>query len=196
MTIPTPTAERTSRIGRKPIILPAGVEAKFHDHQLQVKGAKGQLSALVHEFVSLNIEKNEIQVSLNEASKKNVTASKKKLQKSLAGTWRAKIQNMVQGVNQGFEIKLALVGVGYRAQSKGKVLGLSLGFSHPTDYALPEGVVAETPTPTEVIIKGINKDLVGLVAAQIRDIRSPEPYKGKGIRYANERIELKETKKK
>ena len=119
-----------------------------------------------------------------------------KLSRALAGTTRALVNNMVTGVTAGFEKKLQLVGVGYRAQTKGKTLNLSLGFSHPVDYTMPEGVTAETPSQTEVVIKGIDKQLVGQVAAEIREFRRPEPYKGKGVRYADEHVRRKEAKKK
>ncbi len=190
------SAEATSRIGRKPVVIPSGVEVKLQDQKLSVKGPKGNLSINIHPFINLIIEKDQIKVETDKEARKNITGASKKLYRSIAGTERANIHNLVHGVTQGFERKLVLVGVGYRAQSKGKILSLSLGFSHPTDYSVPEGVIIETPTQTEIIVKGVNKELVGLVAAQIRRIRGPEPYKGKGVRYANEVIELKETKKK
>ncbi|RDI46962.1 50S ribosomal protein L6 [Aquicella lusitana] len=187
---------RTSRIGRKPVVVPSGVEVKLQDQKLSVKGPKGQLTMAIHPYVHVAIENNEIKVQPNNESKRTLTGPKTKLYRSIAGTTRANIHNVIHGVAQGFERKLVLVGVGYRAQAKGKVLSLSLGFSHPTDFAVPEGITIETPTQTEILVKGINKELVGLVAAQIRSVRGPEPYKGKGVRYANEVIELKETKKK
>ena len=189
----------TSRIGRKPVAVPAGVEVKIHDLKLMVKGPKGNLSLELHPFVHVRIEKNEIKVEPNNQPSqggKVITGASKKLYKSIAGTVRSNINNLIHGVTHGFERRLVLVGVGYRAQAKGKILSLNLGFSHPTDFAVPEGVVVETPTQTEIVIKGANKELVGLVAAKIRSFRGPEPYKGKGIRYANEVIEIKETKKK
>ncbi len=186
----------TSRIGRKPVVIPAGVEVKLKDLQLTAKGPKGQMAVDLHPFVHIVIEGANINVHTNTESKKNITGSSKKLYRSITGTVRANIHNIVHGVTQGFECKLLLVGVGYKAQAKGKVLGLNLGFSHPTDFAVPEGITIETPTPTEIIVKGVNKVLVGQVAAKIRKVRGPEPYKGKGVRYANEVIELKETKKK
>jgi len=192
----TSTSIPTSRIGRKPVTVPSGVEVKLHDQKLSVKGPKGNLSITLHPFVQVTIDKNEIQVSPKSTSKRAITGSSTKLYRSIAGTVRANINNVILGVSQGFERKLLLVGVGYRAQSKGKVLSLSLGYSHPTDFNVPEGVVIETPTQTEIIVKGANKELVGLVAAQIRSVRGPEPYKGKGVRYSDEKIELKETKKK
>lgn len=190
------SAVKTSRIGRKPVVIPTGVDVKLHAKEISVKGPKGQLSVDTHPFVHVVIENNEIKVRPNTNADQVITGSSMKLYRSIAGTIRANIYNMIHGVTQGFERKLVLVGVGYRAQAKGKVVSLSLGFSHPTDFNVPEGVTVETPTQTEIIIKGFNKQLVGLVASQIRRIRGPEPYKGKGVRYANEIIELKETKKK
>ena len=186
----------TSRIGRKPVTVPSGVEAKIQDQALSVKGPKGHLSIALHPFVMVTIEKNEIKVQPNSVDKKLITGAASKLYRSIAGTVRANIYNIIHGVTHGFERKLLLVGVGYRAQAKGKILSLSLGFSHPTEFSVPEGVTIETPTQTEILIKGVNKELVGLVASQIRRIRGPEPYKGKGVRYSDEVIELKETKKK
>lgn len=186
----------TSRIGRKPVTVPSGTQVKIQDQELLVKGPKGQLSIPLHPFVHVTIEGDEIKVHPNSDSGRIITGASKKLYRSIAGSMRARIYNLVHGVTHGFERKLVLVGVGYRAQAKGKVLSLSLGFSHPTDFNVPEGITIETPTQTEILVKGINKELVGLVAANIRDIRGPEPYKGKGVRYANEVIELKETKKK
>lgn len=192
----TATTTRTSRIGRKPVTVPAGVEVKLQDQQLSVKGPKGHLSINLHPFVHVTLEKNEIKVQPTTDAENKITGASKRLYRSIAGTERANINNVIHGVTHGFERKLVLVGVGYRAQAKGKVLSLSLGFSHPTDFSVPEGVTVETPTQTEIVIKGANKELVGLVAAKIRSVRGPEPYKGKGVRYANEVIELKETKKK
>jgi large subunit ribosomal protein L6 len=186
----------TSRIGRKPVAVPTGVEVKIKDEKLLVKGPKGNLSLDLHPFVHIAVENNEIKVQASNQNKKVITGASAKLYRSIAGTIRAKIYNLIRGVTHGYERKLMLVGVGYRAQAKGKILSLSLGYSHPTDFSVPEGVVVETPTQTEIVIKGASKELVGLVAAQIRRHRGPEPYKGKGIRYANEVIEIKETKKK
>ena len=186
---------QTSRIGRKPIAIPSGVEVKIQNEQLSIKGPKGLSSILLHPFVNVSIEEGEVKICPN-AKDKNITGASKKLYRSIAGTLRANIANSIEGVTHGFERRLALVGVGYRAQTKGKVLSLSLGFSHPTDFSVPEGIVIETPSQTDIVIKGTSKELVGLVAAKIRSIRGPEPYKGKGVRYANETIELKETKKK
>lgn len=187
---------QTSRIGRKPVAVPAGVEVKIQDQTLSVKGPKGHLSIALHPYVHVSVEDSQIKVQPNADNNMIITGPSTKLYRSIAGTIRASIYNLVHGVTHGFERKLLLVGVGYRAQAKGKILSLSLGFSHPTDFPVPEGVTIETPTQTEILVKGVNKELVGLVAAQIRRIRLPEPYKGKGIRYANEVIEIKETKKK
>lgn len=190
------TTITTSRIGRKPVAVPAGVEVKIQDLKLSAKGPKGQLSVQLHPFIDVTLEDGHIKVQPNAEAKKTITGPANKLYRAIAGTTRANIYNVIHGVTEGFEKKLVLVGVGYRAQAKGKILSLSLGFSHPTDFSVPEGVTVETPTQTEILIKGSNKELVGLVAANIRRIRGPEPYKGKGVRYANEVIELKETKKK
>lgn len=186
----------TSRIGRKPVTIPKGVEIKIQGEKISIKGPKGHLDMPLHPYVNVKMESDQILVQPNTDSEMNITGPSTKLYRSIAGTIRAKIFNLVHGVSSGYERKLLLVGVGYRAQAKGKILGLSLGFSHPTDYQLPEGVTAETPTPTEIILKGVNKETVGQAAAEIRSYRGPEPYKGKGIRYAEEVIELKETKKK
>ena len=186
----------TSRIGRKPVAIPSGVDVKLKDAQLSVKGPKGQLSLTVHPYVNVIIENDTIKIHPNTDGDHVITGASIRLYRSIAGTVRANIYNLIHGVTHGFERNLVLVGVGYKAQAKGKVLSLSLGYSHPTDFAVPEGIVVETPTPTEISIKGSNKEVVGLVAANIRSIRGPEPYKGKGVRYANEIIEIKETKKK
>ena|SRR3990167_142841 len=185
----------TSRVGRKPVAIPSGVEIKVHDHELVIKGPKGQKSLLVHPFVKLAVVDNHINLCAN-VEGKYLTQADTKLSKSIVGTMRARISNLVHGVSAGFERKLMLVGVGYRAQCKGKILSLTLGFSHPVEFEIPAGIIIETPTQTEVLIKGLDKELVGQVAAKIRMLRSPEPYKGKGVRYANEVIEIKETKKK
>lgn len=186
----------TSRIGRRPVAIPSGVEVKIQDQKISVKGPEGHLDMMLHPYVHVKMESNQVLIQPNAESKKNITGPSTKLYRSIAGTIRAKIYNIVQGVSRGYERKLLLVGVGYRAQAKGKVLSLSLGFSHPTDYHLPAGVTVETPIPTEIIVKGVDKEAVGQAAAEIRSYRSPEPYKGKGVRYAEEVIELKETKKK
>ncbi len=186
----------TSRVGRKPVAIPAGVDVKLQNDELQMKGPKGTLSINVHPFVKVTIENQEVKVTMNDDGDDVITGAKKKLFRSIIGTVRANISNSIQGVSQGFERKLQLVGVGYRAQAQGKVLNLSLGYSHPTPFNVPEGVTVETPTQTEILVKGPCKIVVGQVAAKIRSVRPPELYKGKGVRYANEVIELKETKKK
>jgi large subunit ribosomal protein L6 len=186
----------TSRIGRMPVSIPSGVEVKMQGQEFSAKGPKGQLTITLHPFVKVVVEDNKVKVQRNNDYTDVITGTGKKLYRSIVGTVRSNLSNAITGVSQGFERKLLLVGVGYRAQSKGKILGLSLGFSHPTDFNVPEGVTIETPTQTEIIIKGASKKLVGEVAATIRSIRSPEPYKGKGVRYSDEVIELKETKKK
>jgi len=176
-----------SRIAKNPVLIPKGVEITLNDQDVSVKGAKGQMDFTVHSLVGVAV--NDGQVSFD-------TRDTSKAASALSGTTRAVIQNMVTGVSEGFQKKLELVGVGYRAQAQGKVLNLTLGFSHPVSYPLPEGVTAETPSQTEIIIKGIDKQRVGQVAAEIRAYRPPEPYKGKGVKYSDEVIVRKEAKKK
>ena len=176
-----------SRVAKNPIELPSGVEVKLDGKNLNVKGSKGELSMVVHDTVDVAQEDNVLKFS---------TASEEKSAHAMAGTMRALANNLVTGVSQGFEKKLELVGVGYRAQAKGKVLNLTLGFSHPVDFDVPEGITIETPSQTEIVIKGADKQQVGQVAAKIRAYRPPEPYKGKGVRYADEHIVRKEAKKK
>lgn len=195
-TTTTNTAERSSRVGRKPVTVPSGVDVKINSDEFSAKGPKGQLSVNIHPFVKVQLNDGAVTVESNKDIKKHLTGTDIKLYKSITGTVRSNINNVIHGVSVGFERKLQLVGVGYKAQAKGKVLGLSLGFSHPTEYPVPEGITIETPQPTEIVVKGANKELVGQVAAEIRAIRSPEPYKGKGVRYADEHVEIKETKKK
>ena len=175
-----------SRVAKNPVKLPQGVEIKLDGQALSVKGAKGTLELSLHPTVEVVQEDGELRF-VARAGSPNM---------AMAGTTRALVNNMVIGVSQGFERKLQLVGVGYKAQAKGQVLNLALGYSHPIDYQLPEGVSAETPSQTDIIIKGIDKQLVGQVAAEIRDFRRPEPYKGKGVRYADEVVRRKEAKKK
>jgi len=177
-----------SRVAKKPITLPNGVDFTIADSVITVKGGKGSIQMKLHHAVAVEKEANVIKVSLKKATSKAVDA--------VAGTTRAVVQNMVTGVSHGFERKLVLVGVGYRAQAQGSLLNLSLGFSHPIKYDVPKGITVETPSQTEIVIKGIDKQLVGQVAADIRAFRPPEPYKGKGVRYLNEFIILKEGKKK
>ncbi|KZY96426.1 MULTISPECIES: 50S ribosomal protein L6 [Thalassolituus] len=176
-----------SRVAKAPVAIPAGVEVKLADDKITIKGKQGQLELDVHASVAISQEENELKFAPKSADKQA---------NALAGTFRSLVNNMVTGVSVGFEKKLILQGVGYRAKASGKTLNLSLGFSHPVDYALPEGVTAETPSQTEVVIKGIDKQQVGQVAAEIRGYRPPEPYKGKGVRYADENVRRKEAKKK
>ncbi|MCK5355386.1 MAG: 50S ribosomal protein L6 [Methyloprofundus sp.] len=176
-----------SRIANSPINIPAGVEVKIADGDMVVKGSNGELSYRLNEAVKIDINDNVINIKWNETDKSA---------RVLAGTTRSIVNNMVTGVSEGFEKKLTLIGVGYRAQMKGKVLNLTLGFSHPIDYQIPEGITIETPSQTEIVIKGNDKQAVGQVAADIRAYRPPEPYKGKGVRYADEHVFRKEAKKK
>lgn len=176
-----------SRIAKAPVNIPKGVDIKLEGNNLTVKGSNGQLSYDMNPAVTLGIADNVIQVQWDRDDKK-ATAQ--------AGTARAIVSNMVVGVSAGFEKKLTLIGVGYRAQAKGNILNLALGFSHPIDYEVPAGIVVETPSQTEILVKGTNKQLVGEVAAKIRAYRPPEPYKGKGVRYADEHVARKEAKKK
>jgi large subunit ribosomal protein L6 len=180
-----------SRVAKAPVIIPNGVEVVFEQKSVSVKGPKGMLSMIIVKNIELKAE------SENDARIIRVSAkSSDKQTNAMSGTTRALLNNMVTGVSQGFEKTLELVGVGYRAQVKDQVLNLSLGFSHPIDFNLPEGVQAETPNNTTVILRSINKQLLGQTAAEIRSYRKPEPYKGKGVKYANEIIKRKETKKK
>lgn len=186
----------TSRVGRKPITIPAGVDVKVQGQDLSIKGPKGHMTLPMHPSVQIKVEDGHIQVEMNNNAGYSRSGSGSKLKKSITGTARAKIYNLVHGVTIGFERKLTLVGVGYRAQAAGKKLNLTVGYSHPVSIDAPEGITIETPSVTEILVKGIDKHLVGHIASLIRAVRSPEPYKGKGIRYSNEVIVLKETKKK
>jgi large subunit ribosomal protein L6 len=176
-----------SRIAKAPVIIPKGVELNLVGFDLTVKGPKGKLSYALNEAVNLNISNDVVLVEWNQNDKK-ATAQ--------AGTARANLSNMVKGVYEGFEKKLTLIGVGYRAQAKDNILSLSLGFSHPVDFEVPVGITVETPTQTEIIVRGNDKQLVGEVSAKIRAYRPPEPYKGKGVRYSDEHVVRKEAKKK
>lgn len=176
-----------SRVAKNPIAVPSGVEVGIEANFVTVKGPQGLLRFIIHKSVSVTHKDNLIQVIANDDST---------LANTQSGTARAVLANMVQGVSKGFERKLTLVGVGYRAQAQGDKLNLSLGFSHPVEHKMPPGVRVETPTQTEILIKGADKHLVGQVAADVRAYRPPEPYKGKGVRYANEVVSIKETKKK
>lgn len=173
-----------SRIANSPIAVPDGVEFNHDNGVVNVKGKSGSLEMVMHPDVTLEVEESVVRVS-----------PRKSGGMAMAGTMRALINNMIQGVTEGFEKKLTLVGVGYRAQVQGKKVNLQLGFSHPIDFEIPDGVTVETPSQTEVVIKGTDKQLVGQVAAEIRSLRPPEPYKGKGVRYADERVVMKEAKK-
>lgn len=176
-----------SRVANSPITLPSGVEVKLNGQDFSVKGAKGQMAFAIHDSVALVQEEGELKVRAKVEDKGA---------KAMAGTMRALVQNMVTGVTEGFQKKLELQGVGYRAQSQGKTLTMQLGFSHPVVYELPEGISAETPSQTEIVITGVDKQRVGQVCAEIRGFRPPEPYKGKGVRYAGEYVKRKEAKKK
>jgi large subunit ribosomal protein L6 len=176
-----------SRIAKAPVSIPAGVDFKRDGQTVVVKGKKGEMSLDIHSSVVLEQEDNALKFSAANESREAV---------ALSATMRVLVNNMVKGVSEGFEKKLVLNGVGYRAKASGNTLNLSLGFSHPIDYELPEGVKADTPSQTEVVISGADKQKVGQVAAEIRAFRPPEPYKGKGVRYADEYVRRKETKKK
>jgi large subunit ribosomal protein L6 len=175
-----------SRVANNPITIPSGVEVNIAGQNVTVKGGKGSLSHEIHPAVEISREDNVLKFSPKAMDNAD----------ALAGTTRALLNNMVTGVSQGFEKKLQLVGVGYRAQAQGNVLNLTLGFSHPVAFKVPEGITIETPSQTEVVVKGTDKQVVGQVAANIRAYRPPEPYKGKGIKYADEQIVRKEAKKK
>jgi len=173
-----------SRVASNPITIPKGVDVNLSDSQVKIKGPKGNLELQLHEAVNLEMGDGECRVQWD--AEKNV---------AMAGTFRSLVNNMVTGVSEGFEKRLNLVGVGYRAQAQGNKLNLALGFSHPIDYQMPEGVSVETPSQTEIVVAGCDKQKVGQAAAEIRAFRPPEPYKGKGVRYSDERVVRKETKK-
>lgn len=176
-----------SRVAKVPVVVPAGVDVQLADGVITVKGSLGTLTQKINPLVAITHEGAEL---LFKAADESRGAS------AMSGTFRALVANMVQGVTKGFEKKLQLVGTGYRAQAQGASLNLSLGFSHPVVYKLPDGVTAATPTQSEIIIKGSDRQRVGQVAAEIRAYKSPEPYKGKGVRYSDEKVVLKEVKKK
>lgn len=176
-----------SRVAKNPVTVPKGVEVNIGANSVSVKGPKGQLSFVMHPLVKVRQEDGVLKF---EASAPSAMA------RALSGTMRSVVNNMVDGVNRGFEKKLTIVGVGYRAAVQGKNLNLTAGFSHPVAYAIPEGIIIETPSQTEIVVKGADKQKVGQVAAEIRAYRPPEPYKGKGIRYADEHVARKEAKKK
>jgi large subunit ribosomal protein L6 len=176
-----------SRIAKEPVVLPQGVEFNLSGTTVTLKGAKGSLSMELNSEVELVQEENRITVKARSGSRFST---------AISGTTRALLSNMAHGVTKAFEKKLELVGVGYRAQAQGKKLNLTLGFSHPVDFVVPEGITIETPSQTEIVVRGTDKQQVGQVAAEIRGFRPPEPYKGKGVRYADERVQIKEAKKK
>ena len=173
-----------SRVAKQPINLPSGVDINIDDSLLSVKGPKGNLSVVLHPGISFDVNDREYVVKPD--GDKHI---------AMAGTFRSLVNSMVTGVSTGFQKKLQLVGVGYRAQTQGNKLNLALGFSHPIEYAAPEGITIETPSQTEIVVSGCDKQKVGQVAAEIRAYRPPEPYKGKGVRYADERVVRKEAKK-
>lgn len=177
-----------SRVAKNPITIPKGVDVAVSGNTVTVKGSNGQMQQTISDLVEVACnDSSQVVVSVREESKTSW---------AMAGTTRALVNNLVTGVSKGFEKKLQLIGVGYRAQAQGKVLNLTLGFSHPVNYELPEGITAETPSQTEIVVKGMDKQKVGQVAAEIRAYRPPEPYKGKGVRYADEHVVRKEAKKK
>ena len=174
-----------SRVAKNPVDLPSGVEVKMSGRNIQVKGPKGELSLDLHPTVGMVHEDNQIRLA----------ASTGDSAMAMAGTMRALVSNMVTGVSVGYEKKLTIVGVGYRAQAQGDSLNLSLGFSHPVVYQIAKGVSVETPSQTEIVVSGTDKQLVGQTAAEIRRFRPPEPYKGKGVRYVDEQVRRKQAKK-
>lgn len=176
-----------SRVAKKPIPVPAGVEVKINATSLEIKGKKGELTLALHRSVDVVSDGAQLLVSPRDGAQQAW---------AMAGTTRSLVNNMMKGVVDGFERKLQLIGVGYKAQAQGRKLSLTLGFSHPIEYSLPDGVTVETPSQTEIIVKGVDKQAVGQVAAEIRAFRPPEPYKGKGVRYADENVLRKEAKKK
>jgi len=176
-----------SRIAKQPVCFPESVQISIKDDEiLHIQGQKGELELNLISQVAVKIESDQLLVN---------STSKSKFSRAAAGTFRSLINNMVIGVTEGYKKELELVGVGYRAKTQGKMLNLTLGFSHPVNYQIPDGIEISTPSQTEVLINGIDKQKVGQVAAELRAIRPPEPYKGKGVRYKNEQITLKETKK-
>ena len=176
-----------SRVGKQPISVPKGVDVTIVDKQITVKGSKGNLSLNLHAYVDVKQDGGSI---------RSVPVKEDIAHWAMCGTMRALVNNMVIGVSQGFEKRLQLIGVGYRAQAQGQKLNLSLGFSHPIEFSVPSGIIVETPSQTEILVKGSDKQQVGEVAAKIRAYRPPEPYKGKGVRYVDEYVIMKEAKKK
>lgn len=176
-----------SRVASSPVEVPAGVDVTLKGQDISIKGSKGTLAHLINGKVEVKQDGNVLTFAAIDGAKQS---------RALAGTTRALVNNMVKGVSEGFEKKLVLNGVGYRAKAEKKSVNLTLGFSHPVDYVLPEGVTAESPSQTEVVLKSADKQLLGQAAAEIRAFRPPEPYKGKGVRYADEHVRRKEAKKK
>jgi len=176
-----------SRVGKLPVLVPAGVDVTFQGDQINVKAAGGSLSLAQNPLVTIANESGKLSFA---------PANESRESDAMSGTMRQLVNNMVIGVTKGFEKKLTLIGVGYKAQATGNKLNLAVGYSHPVNIDMPVGITVATPTPTEILIKGADRQRVGQVAAEIRDVRPPEPYKGKGIRYSDEKITIKETKKK
>jgi len=176
-----------SRVAKAPVQIPGGVDVSVDGQKVSVKGPKGASEMMVHQIVKVSIEDGALRVAPGDEEKKTV---------AMAGTMRALLNNLVTGVATGFEKKLELRGVGYRAQAQGNKVNLTLGFSHPVVHDVPDGIKVETPSQTEIVVSGTDKQLVGQVAADLRSYRPPEPYKGKGVRYADERVVMKEAKKK
>ena len=176
-----------SRVGKSPVSIPAGVDVSIKDDQISVKGAGGALLLAQNPLVKVSSNEGKLSFEpVNESREAN----------AISGTERQLVNNMVVGVSKGFEKKLTLIGVGFKAAASGNKLNLAIGFSHPVNFEMPAGISVATPTPTEIVIKGADRQVVGQLAAEIRAVRPPEPYKGKGIRYADEKITIKETKKK
>ena len=176
-----------SRIANNPVDVPGGVNVTLDGQTVSVKGGKGTLNLTVHELVKIRMEDNALLLAATKSDRNS---------NALVGTFRSLVNNMVVGVSDGFQKSLELQGVGYRAQIRGKKLILTLGFSHPIEYSIPDGIEVETPIQTQILVKGIDKQLVGQVSAEIRSFRPPEPYKGKGVRYIDEHVRRKEAKKK
>jgi len=176
-----------SRVAKNPVVVPTGVEVMLASHEISVKGPLGTLKQALNADVKVEREGDHLLCKATSGSKQS---------NAMSGTVRALLANMVQGVTKGYERKLMLVGVGYRAQAAGDTLNLTLGYSHPVAHKMPKGVKVETPTQTEIVLKGMDKQQIGQVAAEVRAYREPEPYKGKGVRYSDEVVVLKETKKK
>ncbi len=176
-----------SRVGKSPVSIPAGVDVSIKEDQISVKGAGGSLSLAQNALVKVSSNEGKLSFEpVNDSREAN----------AMSGTVRQLVNNMVLGVSKGFEKKLTLIGVGFKAAASGSKLNLNVGFSHPVNFDMPAGITVATPTPTEIVIKGANRQVVGQLAAEIRAVRPPEPYKGKGIRYADETVVIKETKKK